>query len=340
MNVHEVADDVEGWFRSRKEQAPVESDPSELDRFTEPDPRDVHPDVDAGTLSLGPTELEASVWRRLPPSHVPRVERPFEFASPVESPHEANDVVTGLRWHGQGGETASTAVVMLHGAFAPSFAAERLISVPLLRRNAHVFAMAAPYHMGRAPPTSEYSGQYLLSGDVPRFVEGVVQAVADVRRLVATLQQEGYDEVYLSGVSLGGNVAAQALTMADVDGGVLTVPAVDFAETLQRAPIAAGMRRAANQAGFSDPDVRRAMAPITPERLGSPVPDESDVHVVYGRWDRQVPAETVESLLGEWPGASSVEYPTGHRTTALRILAHRHQLAGWLDAKMAAGSVE
>jgi dienelactone hydrolase len=337
MNSHQVVDVVEGWIRSRQEQAPVESTVGDLDRFLDVDPREVHPEVEPADLVLDSPERTRSLMGRLPPSRLPRIERSFEFQSPVESPHSANDTVHGVRWHGEGHDSASAAVVMLHGAFAPSFSAERILSTPLLRRDVHCFAMAEPYHMQRAPDASEYSGQYLLSGDVPRFVDGLVQAVADVRTLVVTLREEGYDRIFLSGISLGGNVVGQAVTMADVDGATLAIPAVDLGETLGRAPIAKGIRRAARRAGFSEPDVREAMRVVTPRLLGSPVPDPSDLYVVYGRWDRQAPPEPIEALLREWEGVTAMRYPAGHRTMGLRIFELRHQMAGWIDAKLPTG---
>jgi hypothetical protein len=335
MNVHTVIDDVEGWIRSRQDPAPIDSSPSDLERFVDGSPREAHPDVEPADLTLGQPERSRSIWGRLPPSRVPRIERSIEFPSPVQSDSPENDRVRGVRWHGDGNDSAPAALVTSHGAFAPSFAAERLLSVPLLRREVHCFALAHPYHMERAPAASEYSGQYLLSGDVPRFLDGVVQSVAEIRALVAALREDGYEDIYLSGISLGGNVAAQALTMADVDGAVLAIPAVDMAETHLRAPIAKGMRRAARRAGFSDDQVRAAMRPITPRLLGNPVPDPADVHVAYGQWDRQAPPEPIEALLGEWTGATATRYPAGHRTMGARILGLRHQLAGWLDAKLA-----
>jgi hypothetical protein len=340
MNVHEAVDGLEGWIRSRKNLAPIESAVTDLDRFVGDSPRDAHPAVEPADLDFDPPERTGSLLGRLPPSRVARIERSFEFSSPVETAHPENDTVEGVRWHGDGREESSTAVVMLHGAFAPSFAGERLVSAPLLRRDVHSFALAEPYHMGRAPTDSEYSGQYLLSGDVPRYIGGIVQSVAEVRALVAALREEGYDSVYLSGISLGGNIAAQALTMAEVDGGFLFVPAVDLFETLQRAPLARGVKRAALRAGFAQTDVRDAMRTITPRLLGSPVPDLADVHVVYGQYDRQAPPEPIEALVESWSGASSTRFPAGHRTMALRFLSLRHQFAGWLDAKLADASAE
>jgi dienelactone hydrolase len=225
------------------------------------------------------------------------------------------------------------AVVMTHGTFAADFTAEQIFATPLLRRDVHVYAVAAPYHMTRAPAHSVYSGQFLLSGDIPRFVAGLIQAEADVRALVKRFRASDYESVYLSGISLGGNVAAQALTIADVDGAVLFIPAVDFAEIIDRAPIARGTRRAALDAGFTTPEMREALRTVTPQELGDPVPGTSSVTVSYGRFDGQMSADTVEALLRAWDGPNATVYPAGHRTMGLRVFSLRDQLAGWLDAQ-------
>lgn len=331
MDIHGGIDYAEGWIRSRHEQAPVSSAPDDLERLLDIEPSSVHPNVEPASLSFGPSSTERPLWSRLPPSSPPRVTQPFTFRSPVESPITANNEVPGVRWHGPGREDAETAIVLLHGAFAPSFAAEKILSVPLLRRDVHVLPMAAPYHMERAPSNSEYWGQYLLSGDVPRFIDGMVQAVADTRSLIAGLREQGYANICVSGISLGGNIAAQTLATTTVDAGVLAIPAIDFAPIISDAPIARGIRRSAATAGFDYAEIEEALQIINPLSFGDPISEPRTINVIYGKYDRQAPASPTEELIEEWAGVAHTCYPVGHRTMGFRILALRHQMAGWFD---------
>ncbi len=311
INFHRAIDQIEGALRSAKPQAPIHSQPGDLSRFVTDDPRSLHPSVEPAALTL---YAVASKRKRERP-----VARRFSYPSPIESPYPPNNTVHGVRWHGSGFVDARTAVVMLHAAFAPSFPAERLISRPLFGDPVHVYTLAAPYHMVRSPAPSRYSGQYLMSGDVPRLIDGMIQAAADVRALLAALKALGYRRLFLAGMSLGGNIAAQVASFCRVDGLLLIMPAVDLYSTLESAPIARGMRRAAEGAGFDQADVQRAMRCITPRLLGPPLCRADRVALFYGTWDRQVAPGTITALRDVWRIRDVTEYPRGHRSMGFSL---------------------
>jgi dienelactone hydrolase len=329
--MHPRYDKLEGWLRARKPQAPVDSAPEDITRYLEADPLTLHPAVGNTELLFSSREALRKPLFGGRANRVVRIEQRFSYASPVTGAYPENNLVHGLKWFGKGGESARTALIMVHGAFAPALIAERVLSVPLMERDVHVFAVAAPYHMLRAPAASGYSGQYLLSGDIPRLIDGLIQAAADVRALVRSLKMSGYRSVYLLGTSMGGNIVSQVLTFEEVDGAVLLVPAVDFAALVHSAPLAAGMRRSMLESGFRPEDLTRAMRAVTPAALGRPRTGCQNILLYYGTRDLQVPPRTVEEFIRAWPGMRVTALPRSHRGMAAVLFRIRSRIFRLLE---------
>jgi alpha-beta hydrolase superfamily lysophospholipase len=324
--MHLKADKLEGWLRARKAQAPVDSAPEDIARFLDVSPRSLHPAVGSARILFSPGRTVKKPLFKGRANRVVRVESRFSYASPVQSPYPENNMVHGLKWHGRGEDSARTALVMVHGAFAPALIAERVLSMPLMERGVHVFALAVPYHMSRAPAESKYSGQYLLSGDIPRLIDGLIQAAADVRVLVRSLKDAGYSSIYLLGTSMGGNIVSQVLSFEEVDGAILLVPAVDFAALVQSAPLAAGIRGSMLDAGFHPEDLTQAMRAVSPAALGRPRVRCENILLYYGTRDLQVPPWTVEEFISAWPGMQVTALPRSHRGMGAALFRLRSRL--------------
>ena len=177
--LHHMADRISAAFIAGRAQAPVRSDLNDLA-------------VLAGLADQNPRALFRSVaaphigFAQIPNS--PTTGR-FAFDTPVSSGHVHNDRVHGERWLA-GAAPSQSAVIMLHGGFAPSWSAERIMARPFLARGLDVFVLALPWHMERAPVESAYSGQYLLSGDVPRLIHGFSQGAHDTAALAFALEKK------------------------------------------------------------------------------------------------------------------------------------------------------
>lgn len=316
--VHQLMDEIEGRIRSRLPQAPVLSTQDDINALAT---------IDSASLIGAPAPARLNFAT----ASAEDGRRAFHFASPLPSGSATNDVASGLCLGPSSSAdrvvgSAGTALVVLHRAFAPSFAAEKFLCKNLVKQGVAVYASALPYHMDRAPAESKYSGQYLLSGDIPRLVRGVLQGAADVTALVAALRESGYHDVGLIGTSLGGCVAAVAATVTPIDSLFLIMPVVDLYATVVNAPLARSIRRDAAAAGFSRKEIENATRCVTPRHLAPPKCDGSRIRVHYGLWDRQVPAGVVFSLLDAWEGATGVAHERGHRTMGLSVLKLRKDL--------------
>ena len=254
------------------------------------------------------------------------------FLSAAPSGHARNDGVHGERWRAKD-QAARAAVIMFHGGFAPSFAAETLIAPPFLKAGIDVFVLALPWHMQRAPIEAAYSGQYLLSGDAPRLVRGFAQGAQDAAALAFALRAQGYEQVFAGGISLGGNVAAQAAVIAEFDFVYMLIPAADPFVTVWRTPIGAGVVRAAKAAGVADDTVAEAMRLITPRFLGPPRTQPERIRIVMGEHDLLCPPAPIEALADAWSITDIERLGCGHRSFAIHLFGVRRRLAETASAQ-------
>ncbi len=279
--------------------------------------------MDPGALHLpaGPAELA------FVPSDCPgiRTDR-FTFPSAVSSGDPSNDMVHGIRWRAVS-RPGEAAVIMLHGGFAAGFTAEKLFATPFLAAGVDVIVLALPWHMERAPSASAYSGQYLLSGDVPRLVRGFAQGAQDAATLAAALREIGYRRVFAGGISLGGNIAAHVAWLAELDGVYMLIPAADPYVTIWQTPIGAGIVRAARTTGFTDESAAAAMRLITPNLLGPPRTQSSRMLIVLAEHDLLCPPGPIGTLAGSWSIDDVRRVAAGHRSFGLHIFGIRRRVA-------------
>lgn len=316
--LHHGLDWMNGWLAARRPQASIVSTFGDLTALAALEP---------GALHTPPQPAADLTFR----SVGAKTDR-FTFLSAAPSGDAQNDGVHGERWRAKE-QISQAAVIMFHGGFAPSFAAEKLIAPPFLKAGIDIFAMALPWHMGRAPAQAVYSGQYLLSGDVPRLVRGFAQGAQDAAALALALRMHGYERVFAGGVSLGGNVAAQLAVLIELDFVYMLIPAANPFVTLWRTPIGAGIVRAARRAGFADETVAEAMRLITPRLLGAPRTPPERMRIVMGKHDLLCPPTPIEALAEAWSITDVERLDCGHRSFAIHLFGARRRLAETASAQ-------
>ena len=122
----------------------------------------------------------------------------LKFASPVETPHAANDVAHA-RWFPAKG--SKKAVVVLPHWNATLNQHEGLCR-GISRLGISALRISLPYHDYRMPPELERA-DYAVSSNVARTMDATRQAVIDVRCCLDWLQSMGYERLGIVGTSLG-----------------------------------------------------------------------------------------------------------------------------------------
>lgn len=301
----------------------VESAPYDADALVGAADDELHPPVE-------PAELVWSGGRR----RAGAVEEGFSFPSPIAAGDEHLRTVYGVRWRKPGDarpRRPGSALVVVHGAFAASWAKVRLFLPPPGEAEWDTFLVELPHHMRRQRADSKYSGQLMVSANVPRLVRAVLRSEAEARALVLGLRRAGYERIVLAGLSLGANAVLQAVLRVPVNGVVAIVPAVNACASLWESVLGEALRPAAQAAGFTDETVRRALRLITPLHMGQPVMDGRRTLFVYGENDLLCPPAPIEDLRRAW-GSPGWRLETGHATFVLRFWTVRRIVAAWTRA--------
>ncbi|MGL4236250.1 RcgR family putative quorum lactone hydrolase [Tabrizicola sp.] len=189
------------------------------------------------------------------------------------------------------------------------------------RRGITVIEMALPYHLERSRPSSSHA-DHMLSPNLGRTIQSVRQAVLDGRKLIHALQNQGYGDISVLGMSLGAWVAG---LIAAHD------PAVKRAALLLSAGSLADMVwtgratrhiRASLEAEVGLANLRRAWAPLNLENYADKLArTDLDLQFVFATRDTVVLPELGRQLVaklrtvGVTPGI--LELNCGHYSLSL-----------------------
>ena len=255
----------------------------------------------------------------------------FAFASAHRSIHpefaaQMQATPENLRVHGRlyraKGVKPRAAVVFAHGFADESLdlPARFLPAARLARMGLAVAFLSLPWHGPRKPAAARFHGEYFLSADLARTLESMLQAVSDVRSIVAWLKRDlGVIRVGVMGGSLGGCVATLTAAVArEIDFLVAVAPAIRISEGLQGLPL--GREIAAGVA-------RQAVGPVVVERLQrladpsafSPAVPPERMLFFAGRGDAFVTPAHLEALQRGWGRLDVRWHVAGHLTTLLAL---------------------
>jgi len=141
-----------------------------------------------------------------------------KFPSPVQTKHAENDIVHGLYFKAAGKRDFAS-VILLHGWGRSNLWKEKKIAIGLARNHINCFILKLPYHFERTPEGT-WSGEYAITGDILRTVEGTRQLVIEVRTVSSWLRRQQVEKVVISGISLGGMMAHLAMAAEAFDAGI------------------------------------------------------------------------------------------------------------------------
>ena len=129
------------------------------------------------------------------------------FASPRPSHRAFNDQVHAELWRPE--EEPKGVVIHLPAWKERTLAAHRFLAANLARRGIAAVILPLPYQHGRTAP-GERPGQRTLSANLAETRNAMVQGLSEVRALAEHLRDKLGRPLAVSGVSLGGHVAAVA----------------------------------------------------------------------------------------------------------------------------------
>ncbi len=247
----------------------------------------------------------------------------FPSGKPLGYP--ANDRVQAYYFYRPGFEKGPV-LFYLHGWMAAS--PEWWFRVPLnwaepLGMN--VFFLELPFHMHRAPPGT-FSGQLSLSGNLVEGIQGVQQAVSDVRASLAWLKSRGVNWAALAGRSMGGLVAASTLTVeAGFNCAILDIPAVSPHGSIWHSNYTRRVRENLLNQGLSEEGTEELFKIMRPGRF-KPRLSPENILLIEATADRACFPQETEVFAREW-NLDIVKVPFGHMSIIFSRQAKKSALA-------------
>jgi hypothetical protein len=168
-----------------------------------------------------------------------------------------------------------------------------------------VLPLHGPRRVGRR------GGDGFFTGDFVDTVHAQAQALWDVRRLVAWLQDEGAPAVGIYGVSLGGFTTALVASFAeDLDCAIAGIPATDFVR-LVRSHVPRVLLRGAEMVGLSVERLEKLLAVVSPFSF-RPRVSRRRRYLYAATRDRLAPPDHARDLWRHWEEPRIFWYTGSH----------------------------
>lgn len=292
---------------------------------------------------LGPY-LDVPVEALLPaPAHVPAVRRatPFLSSSRVTetlswtSEHEplcrkykhrhqteyAKNLTAYARWMHPRGTRRRSLLIYVHGWLEPGSWVEEATLLPLWYRElgvdtAHV---QLPFHGRRRPKGQLFHGEWFWTADLVRSIEAVRQAVMDVRSAMAWFRDLGYEEIGVTGLSLGGSITMLTACVSPTPDYVVPMIAhLALAEAVEEAGILWRMKSDLDRFGVGREKRGELFRRLT---IGSAQPVLAPERQLWvaAREDAYLKADLVSRQAEAWKNPEVLWIDGGHMTFPLAM---------------------
>ncbi len=251
--------------------------------------------------------------------------------------HEAEyrrNATASMRWVRPEGKRRPHCLVYVHGWLEPGSWAEettlfRKWSRELPRCDlAHV---ALPFHGVRKPARALYSGELFWTADLVRTVEGIRQSVHDARSAIAWLRAQGYEEIGVTGLSLGGAITMLLACLGGTapDYVIPMIAHLQLVEAVEQAPILWRMKHDLEGWGVGAAERRRIF-----DRLGwatyPPVLGAEHQLWIQAREDVYIDAQLAERQWRSWGQPPILWIDGGHMTFPLHVDAMTARMARFI----------
>ncbi len=231
-----------------------------------------------------------------------------KFPSPVQVEHTENNIAHGLLFKNKVKES-SLSLILLHGWGRINLWEEKKIALRLARNNIDCFILKLPFHLERAPGGT-WSGEYSLTGNLQRTVEGTRQIVVEVRTVNSWLRKQA-KKVVISGISLGGMLAHLAMAVEAFDAGITILAGGNNAGIIWDGIATRNVRKDIIKAGFTREQASQIYKIINPTILAKHNKTRN-ILMMNGLYDEVIPTRFTNELW-ETLGRPKIKwYPCAH----------------------------
>jgi dienelactone hydrolase len=235
------------------------------------------------------------------------------FPSPVHTKHTENNTAYGLYFKISGGKDF-VSVILLHGWGRRNLWVEKKFALILARYNINCFILKLPFHFERAPKGT-FSGEYAITGDITRTIEGTRQVVIEVMTVSSWLRKHS-EKVVIIGISLGGMIAHLAMAVEAFDAGITILAGGNNAGIIWEGIATSSVREDHIRAGISREQANHIYQIVNPTTMARHNKTRN-LFMINGLYDEAVPVRyTME--LWEALGRPKIRwYPCAHASMVL-----------------------
>lgn len=236
------------------------------------------------------------------------------------------------RWIRPAGAPRTTCLIYVHGWLEPGSWAEE---TTLFRKwakelDTDIVHVALPFHGSRKPKEALFSGEFFWTADMVRSMEGVRQAVCDVRSVMAWLRGQGYSRIGVTGISLGGAITMLLACLAPLPDFIVPIIShLELESAVEEAPILWRMKQDLERWGV-DQEQRKDLF----RRLGlssyRPLLAPERQLWIQAREDVYIDADLAEAQWREWGKPPVLWIEGGHMTFPLHVDAITKRIDGFL----------
>ena len=236
-----------------------------------------------------------------------------KFQSPVQTKHAENNTAHGLYFKTPGKKGVTT-VILLHGWGRRNLWVEKKLALSLAKNNVNCFILKLPFHFERAPEGT-CSGEYTLTGDIIRTIEGTRQHVIEVRMISSWLRKQ-VERVVIAGISLGGIMAHLAMAVEAFDAGITILAGGNNAGIIWEGIATRNVKDDITKAGITREQANHAYQIIDPAILAKHNKTKN-LLMINGLYDEVMPTKFTTDLWKALGRPKIKWYPCAHISSVL-----------------------
>ena len=249
--------------------------------------------------------------------HNIRFDSSFEAVNPALRDrcraYERNNVVHAQHWRHDDGPHPT--LCLIHGFMGSAYLFNGLFfSLPWFYRSGYdVLLYTLPFHGRRAEKYSPFSGYGFFSHGAAAAAEAMAQAVHDFRSVIDYLEFTGVDRIALTGMSLGGYVAALIAGVEDrIQAVIPNVPVVVPDTLIEDWFPANNVVALSGRLSRTDREESTAAGLYHSPLNYSPLVPKDRRLIIAGLGDRLAPPEQAELLWEHWDRCAFHWFPGNH----------------------------
>jgi hypothetical protein len=246
----------------------------------------------------------------------------FEFQSLVSSGDISNDYLEGEAYLSVNEDEPN--IIFVQGWRQDSFdRLKKIFHKPINNLGWNMYYFPLPYHFGRKPENSLYSGEYMISANIQRTLVSVRQAVVDLRALIQWIKSNKKGPIVVIGLSLGGFITNLTATLeSQIDVLVSIFYSNRLSYSIWNTEPGKFIKADLEHHGVNYNDLVKYWR-ITEPSQAIPKMDKDNILLISAQHDQYVHIEDADYLYKSWGRPTRFIYKCGHAGIAL----HRRKIA-------------